>query len=65
MDEEDKTYPKEISVWCFAEDPGDYRVCLPAFPCRQEKCDRYRKEYPYCVMVSRAAKKERIERNAG
>jgi hypothetical protein len=43
----------DAGLWCFAEDPGNEYVCLPPFPCKKDACDRYRKEFPYCVMMSR------------
>jgi len=49
----DKRYPNEISLWCFAKDTGDTMECLPPFPCKREHCERYRTEYPHCVMTSR------------
>jgi hypothetical protein len=43
---DDKRYPEEISLWCFATDTGDKLVCLPPFPCKKEAFERYRTEYP-------------------
>jgi hypothetical protein len=48
-----------ISLWCFAKDPGEKMVRLPAFPCRKEACERYREEYPHCVMMSRPERRGR------
>ena len=50
---DDKRYLNEISLWCFAKDPGQERICLPPFPCKKEACERYTTEYPYCVQMSR------------
>ncbi len=52
-------YTFEVSAWCFAEDTGEDRICLPPFPCRKEACPRYRKEFPGCVMMSRVYSHER------
>jgi len=56
---DDKRNPKEIFLWCFAKDPGENLASLPAFPCKKEACERYRTEYPHCVMMSRIERRGR------
>jgi hypothetical protein len=50
---DDQHGKNEISLWCFAKEPGKDLLFLPPFPCRKEACERYRAEYPHCVMMSR------------
>jgi hypothetical protein len=50
---DDKRNLDEITLRCFAKDPGEQLVSLPTFPCKKEACERYTMEYPYCVQMSR------------
>jgi hypothetical protein len=56
---DDKQTANTISLWCFEKDPGKVPVYLPPLPCKQEACERYRAEYPHCVMMSRTGRRGR------
>jgi hypothetical protein len=56
---DDKQYLDKISLWCFEKDAGNELVCLPPFPCKREVCERYRTDYPYCIMMSRIERRGR------
>ena len=57
----DKRYPKEeITFWCIARKPGEELTCKPPVPCKKSACERYREEYPYCLMMERVGRHGRI-----
>ena len=58
-------YPEEkLTYWCYARgpeiEPGAFPESLVPVPCRKEACERYRPEYPYCLMMERWGRKGRI-----